>query len=487
MSSFRVNNKSKEEIDRGNSSLAVKAGLWYVVSIFMVKAIAFITTPIFARLMSKADYGEFSNFASWQITLLIITSAELYNTVSRAYYDFKEDFDQYLSTITLASCGITFFVYIFFLISHKFIFNIVSIPPRYIHLMFIVLLSQAVKQIYLARERTLYRYKSVAALSFISLFIPTTIAIMAVFAFPDSDHLALRLYGFFLPTAIIGALCAVPLLGHRRNFNWKHCKYAIVLSIPLLVHYLTTYLLSSTNIIVTKAVLGAEIAAIVSIANSTIHVVTVFFHAVSGALTTWLMDNLDQKQYNKVKKDSLFYVLLLAFCSIGVMMTAPEIVQMLGGHKYLISTILIPGFVFAVFIQSITTLYTIILTYDKNIIKTATFTGVVAVLSIFGKIFVLKLFGYHALPYVNITAFSILFMVNYFLVVKAGYAEAVNFRGIVAIILAMGVFMEGALLLYNYDTLRYNLIVVFLTILSIALYIKRNELIPFVKKIRKSK
>ena len=69
---------------RGNTAIAVRAGFWYVVSTVLFKGIAFISTPIFARLMSAEAYGEFSNYASWQATLLIITSAELYNTLSRA-------------------------------------------------------------------------------------------------------------------------------------------------------------------------------------------------------------------------------------------------------------------------------------------------------------------------------------------------------------------------------------------------------------------
>ena len=59
---------------RGSTGLAVKAGLWYVISTFLVKGLSFITTPIFSRLLSKEAYGEFSNFASWQVLLLIITA-----------------------------------------------------------------------------------------------------------------------------------------------------------------------------------------------------------------------------------------------------------------------------------------------------------------------------------------------------------------------------------------------------------------------------
>ena len=183
----------KKSLRRGDSALAIKAGFWYVISNFMVKAVAFITTPIFARLMTRSEYGEFSNFASWQATLLVLTGAELHNTVSRAYYDYREDFDGYLSTVTLTGWGITAAVYLLFLLCGDFIFRIVAIPPQYVHLLFVLLFFQSSKHIFLVRERTLYRYKSAAALSFVNLFFPTVISILLVVLLPESNRLASRL------------------------------------------------------------------------------------------------------------------------------------------------------------------------------------------------------------------------------------------------------------------------------------------------------
>ena len=65
------------EIKRGNTKLALKSGFWYVLSTVITKGLAFITTPIFARMMNKTDYGEFSNFAYWQSLLVIVVSLEM--------------------------------------------------------------------------------------------------------------------------------------------------------------------------------------------------------------------------------------------------------------------------------------------------------------------------------------------------------------------------------------------------------------------------
>ena len=43
----------------------VRAGVWYTVSNFIMKALQFLTIPVFSRLLSKADYGMYSNYATW--------------------------------------------------------------------------------------------------------------------------------------------------------------------------------------------------------------------------------------------------------------------------------------------------------------------------------------------------------------------------------------------------------------------------------------
>lgn len=449
---------------RGDSVLAAKAGFWYVCGNFVGKAVTFITTPIFARLMTPLDYGEFSNFASWVAMFMLIVGAELHDTLSRAYYDFKEKYDEYISTVTVLGSLITICLYIMFLLCRNFIYKIVAIPEQYVHIMFVFLLFSFCRLVYYARERTLYRYKTVAFVTFLSLFLPTIISVFLVYFLPASNHLSARLYGYYVPSALIGAFCAASLLSKSRVFKWQYCRYALVLSIPLLVHYLTAYLLTSTNIVITKNIMGAEVAAVVSIANSTVHILTVFFQATSGAFTTWLMDNLALGNNEKVRKGSFFYVVLLAIIIIITILFAPEVICILGGNKYISSIIILPGLAFASFIQSITTIFTIILTYDKNVVKTAVYTGLCAFLSIIAKVLLLPNYGIVALVYVNVAVFFILFFINYYLIKRAGYANAIFFKRILAVILISGFFVLLLPMIYKFQGFRYTLIGIFMAV-----------------------
>ena len=168
---MRMNESRNADVNRGDTRLAFKVGFWYTFTTFLTRGIAFITTPIFSRTMTKATYGEFSNFASWLATLLILVSAELYNTLSRAYYDYKKEYSQYISSITVGSCLLSCLFYLLFLLCGDWIYRIINIPPQYVHILFFTMLCMSCRSVFLARERTLYRYKAVALVSFVTYII----------------------------------------------------------------------------------------------------------------------------------------------------------------------------------------------------------------------------------------------------------------------------------------------------------------------------
>lgn len=454
----KTRDQAPEQVQRGSASLAVKAGFWYVISTFLMRSLSFITTPLFSRLMNPADYGEFSNYASWQITLLIITGAELHNTLPRAYYDFTEDYDGYVSAVTIAGCVLTAVCYGLFLACGSWIYQVIAIPEQFVHILFLTLMAQSCKQIFLARERTLYRYKSVTTLSVVNLLSSTLVALALVLLAPENDRLGARIYGTYVPMTLIGITCAVIMVAKGRGMKTGHVKYAFRLALPLMVHYLTAYLLTSTNTIVTKSVLGSEATALVSIVTSAIHILTILLQAVSGAVTTWLMDNLELKKMAQARKGVLLYVAGVAVVSIGIMLVSPELVWILGGKKYAAATGLMPGMVAATFIQSVTTVFTIILTYKKQVVQTAVYTAVVAALSIAAKVLVLNRLGLEALPYVNMVAFAVLYFVGYLLVRKTDCADAVPMKWFNLIVLAVCVVMVACGFLYAHMLVRWGII-----------------------------
>ena len=74
---------------------AVKAGAWYTASSFLIRSIGLITTPVFTRLLTKAEFGLFNNFTSWLSIITIIVTLNLESTLISARYDYEDDFYEY--------------------------------------------------------------------------------------------------------------------------------------------------------------------------------------------------------------------------------------------------------------------------------------------------------------------------------------------------------------------------------------------------------
>ena len=82
-----------------NDKKAIKSGVWYTISNFIVKSIGFITTPIFTRLMTQTEFGNYSKYLSWQSIAVIIMTLNLEATLVSAKYDYKNKFDQYIFSV----------------------------------------------------------------------------------------------------------------------------------------------------------------------------------------------------------------------------------------------------------------------------------------------------------------------------------------------------------------------------------------------------
>ena len=77
----------------------IKAGLWYTIGNMLIKSIPFLTLPIFTRLLSTADFGIYNTYISYESVLGIILGFGISGTIKIAKVDFKDNFEQYISSI----------------------------------------------------------------------------------------------------------------------------------------------------------------------------------------------------------------------------------------------------------------------------------------------------------------------------------------------------------------------------------------------------
>ena len=201
---------------------ALKAGIWYTISNFIVKAITFLTMPVFTRLMSAEDIGTFSNISSWFSILAIVTTFELYSSVTIARFKYQKDLDSYISSNLFLGSIITLLCYIIVLIFNPFFQKIFNMNLISIHIIFLYLLVYPSIQMFYVKNRINYNYKPIIIVSLGSSIISCTVSLVCVLTMKNA--LLGRILGNYVPFIIFSSFIYIYLMYQGKSISPKYWK-----------------------------------------------------------------------------------------------------------------------------------------------------------------------------------------------------------------------------------------------------------------------
>ena len=142
--------------------LPVRASMWFVFCSVIQKGIAFITTPIFTRMMSTEEYGLVSVYSSWVNILTVVLTLQLATGVyNKAMIRYEKQRNEYTSsmlffTTLLISGGLGLF-----LLFRKQLGNALGMSTSLIIAMFVDLIFSQAMSFWTVRNRFEYEYKNI--------------------------------------------------------------------------------------------------------------------------------------------------------------------------------------------------------------------------------------------------------------------------------------------------------------------------------------
>ena len=85
-----------------------KASIYYVIANIMGQGVVLLSSALFTRMMSKTDFGLVSTYSTWVLVLNTFICFNLFISVRTAYLDFRDDYDNYNSSVLILSilCGV---------------------------------------------------------------------------------------------------------------------------------------------------------------------------------------------------------------------------------------------------------------------------------------------------------------------------------------------------------------------------------------------
>jgi len=245
----------------------VKASGWYTITNFFIKGLSILTIPIFTRLLSTGDYGIVSLYNSWLTIITIFVGLSLNESIRRAKYDYSDNYDEFISSITFLSILIFSGYLGLVLIFRNQIKNIIPFSLFLLLLMMFQSFFSYIKGLAITKLRYEYNYKTVSIVSILSAIGSVVLSVYLIInIFEETPYMG-RILGSALFVMIIGFIFMVKILTKGKKLvELQYWKYALLLSTPLVFHSLSRVINNQFDRIVIYEYLGESITGIYSFA-----------------------------------------------------------------------------------------------------------------------------------------------------------------------------------------------------------------------------
>ena len=392
-----------------NNKLLKNGGLYLFGNLFN-KAIAFLTVPIFTRLLTTAEYGIVSTYTSWVSIFTVIVGLNLGNTIRNAFVDHRDDVDGYISSIFSLS-----FVNFLLIFAICFCANLglgIIDTPLLVMCLFesfgaFIVNSLVVKYMMEeeAKKRTMF------------LVLPNLLAaiLSVIMILLMKDH---KEYGRIIPGVIVTCIFGLVIFckyifRNRKLIDTKYWKYALPITIPLVFHGLSSNILSTSDRTIITVFRSASETGIYSVTCSLVTVSTVITSSIESVWIPYFTKNMLAGNHEGINRNAKIYIELCTIIFCGIIVVAPEVLVLFASSKYASGVTVIAPIVLATYFQYLYSLAVNTEYYYKKTSIIATNTLISAVINLVLNFIFIPQWGALAAAFTTAASYFVSFMLHY--------------------------------------------------------------------------
>lgn len=481
---------SIEKIKNKYESLPVqvRASFWFLICSFLQRGISMISTPIFTRLMSTSDYGQFGVFNSWYGIITIIVALGLTGGVhTQGLVKYDEDRKVFSSSLQ----GLTIFLIvgwlIIYLLFHEFWNAVLKLSTVQIVSMFIIIWTTAVFGFWANEQRVTYSYKALVIITLLSSLLKPAIEIVLVLN--SDDKATARVIGWVIADILTFSWMFVSQLRRGKTFYSKRFwTYALGFNLPLVPHYLSQTILNSADRIMIERMVGASESGIYNLAYSISLIMMLFNTALGQTISPWMYQKIKNKKEKDIAPIAYITLILIAAVNLFLILLAPEIVRFFAPTDYYEAIWVIPPVAMSVYFMYAYDLFAkIAFYYEKTkAIMTASILG--ALLNVILNYIFIKQVGYIAAGYTTLVCFMVYSIAHYIFMRKVcreccDGVYPYDTKNIVLITIPFLITGFVFMATYSYPMVRYGMV----GVAAIAAIIMRKRIYHIIKNIMKLK
>lgn len=331
---------------------------------------------------------------------------------------------------------------------------------------------------WMGRKRFEYSYIPVTIITIVSSIVSTGLAIIAVLFASDNNKATAKVMATESVAIGLGLFFTIyTLIKAWGKIKLKYWKYALTISLPLVPHYLSMYILSSSDRIMISKLVDTSATAIYNVAATVASIMLIFWNAVDASYAPWIYQKMDEKNYKAIRSRGNEVLLVFAGMTIMSTLFAPEIMRILAPANYYEGIYVIPTVAAATFFTACSSLYIRVELFLKKSSTVMIGSCLAALMNVVLNYLCIKQFGYIATGYTTMLCYAMLAVFHGVNLKRLHYNVYDN--KIVGT-MAVGIILCAVIisLLYRFTLARY------LIILALIVYalIKKNEIISVIRK-----
>lgn len=393
--------------------ITVKVSMAYAVCSILQKCLSFITLPLFTRLLTTEQYGQYTIYSSWEAILMIFLTLDLaFGSFQTAMIKYDKKREEYISSLQ----GICLLLSLIFLIVYLPFKNqwnkFFELPTVFVLLMVLEVLFMTATQFWMEKNKFEYKYKGVVVVTLLISILAPVIAFIFVSVTNEKGYA--RTLGYALVNIFVGfCIFVYNCKKGKKLFDKQFWKYALGFNIPLLPYYLSQVIFNQSDRIMISQITGKSDAAMYGIAYNLAMILIFVLQAINGSYVPWIYRKIKNGQGEENKSVSVALVILMSLLILGVIWFSPEIITIMAGKQYAAAVYVVPPVAMSLLLLFYCQLFiNVEFYYEEKKALAYSSIGAAIVNVVLNYLFIPK-FGFVAAGYTTLASYIIFALSNY--------------------------------------------------------------------------
>lgn len=396
---------------------------------------------------------------------------------------FKEKRAEYSSALQGLTLTLVAGWTVIYLLSREFWNELFSLNTLQMLCMLLMVWTTSAFSFWSSEQRVDYKYQKLVAVTILVSFAKPILGIILVTI--SSDKVTARIAGLAIVELLVYPLCFFSQMRKGKKFFSKQFwRYAVAFNLPLLPHYLSMTVLSSSDRIMISNMCGEAQAGIYSLAYSVSQIMTLFNTALLQTIEPWIYRKIKEKRIEDIKRVAYPAFIMIAAVNIALIVFAPEIIWIFAPAEYYDAIWVIPPVAMSSFFSFAYTFFATFEFYYEKTKSIAAATMIGAALNIVLNYIFIQIYGYRAAGYTTLVCY-ILFALFHYLMMKNVCKTYLDGRKAydAKVLLAISLVFVAAgflmLMTYEHRVIRYSIVL----LCAAAAFIYRKKIMGEVRAI----